>query len=94
MSKNDEFSKIPCEHIKLVDMDKNGNTTGCEECEKIRDKWVHLRVCLSCGKVGCCDNSKNKHATKHFKNTNHPMIRSYEPNEYWKWCYVDELLID
>ena len=54
------------------------------------DVWVHLRLCLSCGHVGCCDSSKNKHATKHFRATQHPIIRSLEPGEDWRWCYVDE----
>lgn len=94
MSKPYEDNIIQCEHISLVDLNKKGNTTGCEECEKLGDDWVHLRLCLTCGHVGCCDNSKNKHATKHFKNTNHPLIKSFEPNEAWKWCYVDKLFIE
>ena len=63
----------------------------CEECVKSGDTWVHLRLCLSCGHVGCCDSSKNKHATKHFKSSCHPLIRSIEPGESWVWCYVDEM---
>lgn len=63
---------------------------GCVDCLKTGDKWVHLRHCLTCGYVGCCDNSKNKHATKHFKNTKHPLIKSFEPGENWIWCFVDE----
>ena len=55
------------------------------------DSWVHLRLCLSCGHVGCCDSSKNKHATKHFHRTKHPIIQSFEPGEDWRWCYVDEI---
>jgi len=61
----------------------------CEECVKMGDRWVHLRMCLSCGHVGCCDSSKNKHATKHFHKTTHPLIRSIEPGERWVWCYKD-----
>ncbi len=64
---------------------------GCEECLKMGDTWVHLRLCMECGHVGCCDSSKNKHATKHFHSTKHPVIRSIEPGETWTWCYVDEL---
>jgi len=55
--------------------------------------WVHLRLCLSCGHVGCCDSSPNKHATKHFKVTEHPIIRSFEPGEDWEWCYVDQVMV-
>ena len=65
----------------------------CEECVKIGDTWMHLRMCLQCGKIGCCDNSPNRHATRHFEETGHPLIRSGEPYEEWKWCYVDELPI-
>jgi len=56
------------------------------------DTWVHLRLCEQCGHVGCCDDSKNKHATKHFRATQHPVIRSFQPDENWKWCYVDEAI--
>jgi diadenylate cyclase len=67
-------------------------TDGCEECLQAGDDWVHLRLCLTCGHVGCCDDSKNKHATAHFHLTNHPVIESLEPGENWRWCYVDEIL--
>jgi uncharacterized UBP type Zn finger protein len=63
---------------------------GCEECLKMGDKWVHLRRCMTCGKIGCCDNSKNKHATGHFKSEGHPCVQSVEKGESWVWCYVDE----
>jgi uncharacterized UBP type Zn finger protein len=69
-------------------------TKGCEECLKSGDSWVHLRLCLACGHVGCCDSSKNKHATKHFHATGHPVIRSFEPGERWAWCYVDEIAVE
>lgn len=65
---------------------------GCEECIKMGDTWVHLRECLVCGHVGCCDSSKNKHATKHFHSTKHPVMRSVEPAERWGWCYVDNAM--
>ena len=68
-------------------------TGGCEECLKLGDSWVHLRVCLTCGHVGCCDDSKNKHATAHFHGTGHPIIRSFEPNETWAYCYEDETML-
>jgi uncharacterized UBP type Zn finger protein len=81
-----------CGHLKQVNPKTEARTSGCEECEKIGDSWVALRLCLSYGHVGCCDSSKNKHGTKHFNSTGHPVIRSYEPGENWKWCYVDEIL--
>jgi uncharacterized UBP type Zn finger protein len=64
---------------------------GCEECLKIGSPWLHLRMCQICGKVGCCDSSPNRHATAHFHETGHPVIRSAEPSEDWSWCYVDEV---
>ena len=64
---------------------------GCEECLASGGRWLHLRLCLECAHVGCCDNSPNKHATKHFHDTGHPLIRSYEPGEDWWFCYVDDL---
>jgi uncharacterized UBP type Zn finger protein len=66
---------------------------GCEECLKSGDPWVHLRMCLICGHVGCCDNSINKHATAHYHATSHPIMRSIEPGESWMWCYVDEVML-
>jgi uncharacterized UBP type Zn finger protein len=63
----------------------------CEECSKIGASWYHLRMCLQCGKVGCCDNSENRHATAHFEESGHPLIRSAEPNEDWRWCYADQV---
>ena len=68
-------------------------TEGCEECLKMGDSWVHLRLCRTCGHVGCCNSSKNKHATKRFHATGHPVITSIEPGETWSWCYIDEVLI-
>ena len=63
----------------------------CEECVALGDSWVHLRTCLACGHVGCCDSSKNKHATKHFHATKHPIMKSAEPGENWGWCYIDQI---
>lgn len=65
---------------------------GCEECLKTGDRWVHLRMCQTCGHIGCCDSSPNKHATAHFESTGHPIVRSAEPGEEWSWCYADELM--
>ena len=67
---------------------------GCEECLKIGSRWVHLRLCRTCGHVGCCDSSKNKHATKHFHATKHPVVTSLEPGEDWSWCYIDEVMLE
>ena len=82
-----------CAHLDQV-QDVKPRTRGCEECLVKGDRWVHLRLCLSCGHVGCCDSSENKHATKHFRATGHPVIRSLEPGEDWGWCYVDEVGFD
>ncbi len=82
-----------CEHIKEA-KDLHPAERVCEECVKMGDRWVHLRMCLICGQVGCCDSSKNKHATKHFHSSHHPVMRSVEPGENWGWCYVDELEYD
>lgn len=84
-----------CGHLKQVDLAKDvGNTKGCAECEKIGSNWVHLQLCLTCGRVGCCDSSPNKHGTKHYHRTKHPIINSYEPGEFWKWCYLDQIFIE
>jgi uncharacterized UBP type Zn finger protein len=82
-----------CKHMKEI-KDVSPTANGCEECLKIGSAWVHLRLCLSCGHVGCCDSSKHKHATKHYHATKHPIIRSFEPGEDWKWCYVDNIELD
>jgi len=74
------------DHVKNV----KAHTRGCEECLKMGDTWVHLRLCLECGHVGCCDSSKNRHATAHFHGTRHPIVQSAERGEDWRWCYIDE----
>lgn len=78
-----------CKHLAQIKF-KSTDKHVCEECIKTGDSWVHLRLCMSCGHVGCCDSSVNKHATKHFRKIGHPLIRSIEPGESWVWCYVDE----
>jgi monovalent cation:H+ antiporter-2, CPA2 family len=85
-----------CAHLKQIGGKpvKPRTPNGCEECLKINSEWVHLRLCLSCGHVGCCDNSPNRHATKHFHKTNHPVIRSFEPGENWGYCYADDLFVE
>jgi Zn-finger in ubiquitin-hydrolases and other protein len=81
-----------CTHLSHIH-DVSPSADGCEECLRAGDTWVHLRICLECGHVGCCDDSKNTHATKHFLAKHHPSIQSFEPGEEWRWCYVDEILI-
>ncbi len=70
------------------------HSRGCEECLKIGQEWVHLRLCLECGHVGCCDSSIGQHATRHFHQTKHAIMRSLEPGETWGWCYVDEVMLE
>ena len=82
-----------CEHVREA-KDLQPAERVCEECVRMGDSWVHLRICLTCGYVGCCDSSKNKHATKHFDSSRHPMMRSIEPAEDWGWCFVDEIEYD
>jgi uncharacterized UBP type Zn finger protein len=66
---------------------------GCEDCLRTGGKWLHLRICLTCGHVGCCDDSPNRHATAHAHETEHPIVRSLEPGEDWSWCYVDHVFL-
>jgi uncharacterized UBP type Zn finger protein len=82
-----------CTHLDQIHQVTPSSINGCEECLAMGDTWVHLRECLTCGHVGCCDDSQNKHATQHFHITKHPIIRSIEPGEDWKWCYVDHILV-
>jgi uncharacterized UBP type Zn finger protein len=80
-----------CTHLdqaRVLQTDK----THCEDCMKRGDSWVHLRLCLTCGYVGCCDSSPNRHASRHFLATGHPLVRSIEPGENWIWCYRDEVV--
>jgi len=79
-----------CKHLDEMRVTKP-KAHVCEDCVKLGDTWVHLRLCLICGHVGCCDSSKNRHATKHYQKIGHPLIRSIEPGEHWVWCYVDEI---
>jgi len=81
-----------CTHLdQITVLELPEGVAGCEECLKTGDVWLHLRICLECGKVGCCDDSPNKHATAHAHESSHPLIRSLEPGEDWSWCYADEL---
>jgi uncharacterized UBP type Zn finger protein len=79
-----------CDHLAKI-REVTPSAKGCEKCLEMGDTWVHLRMCMVCGHVGCCDNSKNKHATGHFHETSHPIMRSFEPGESWMWCYPDKL---
>lgn len=78
-----------CTHLDTL-TDVSPSSTGCEDCLKTGGTWLNLRMCMSCGHIGCCDSSPNRHATAHFLATSHPVIRSYEPGQDWWWCYVDE----
>ncbi|MBO9669115.1 MAG: UBP-type zinc finger domain-containing protein [Sphingobium sp.] len=82
-----------CDHASTVN-DVIPQTLGCAECLAGGSWWVHLRLCRTCGHVGCCDDSPNRHATAHFHATGHPIIEGYDPPEGWGWCYVDEVEID
>jgi len=84
---------LSCVHVDTI-RPVTPSAPGCEECLQTGDRWLHLRLCLQCGHVGCCDNSPNRHATAHFHATAHPLIRSFEPGEHWLWCYVDELFME
>jgi uncharacterized UBP type Zn finger protein len=84
-----------CTHLDQVQLlELPDPVDGCEECLKTGGHWVHLRMCQTCGHVGCCDNSPGKHATAHNQETGHPIIRSAEPGETWSWCYSDELMME
>jgi hypothetical protein len=88
-----EGAAMECAHLDQI-RKVRPSAKGCEECLKIGSTWVHLRMCMECGHVGCCDSSPNKHATKHFHKTKHPIMRSIEPGESWGWCYIDEVEVD
>lgn len=79
-----------CSHLNQIKITQV-RTHVCEDCVLTGDTWVHLRSCLTCGRVGCCDSSPNRHASKHAHHTTHPLIRSAEPGEAWVWCYVDQM---
>ncbi|HEY3841830.1 MAG TPA: UBP-type zinc finger domain-containing protein [Acidimicrobiales bacterium] len=83
-----------CTHLDQIAEIEPQTPTGCTACLAIGGTWVHLRLCLTCGFVGCCDNSPNRHATRHFEDTDHPLIQSFERGEDWIWCYVDKLMME
>jgi uncharacterized UBP type Zn finger protein len=82
-----------CDHLDAIKVSppKPEEVEGCEECLKSGDRWVHLRTCLTCGKVGCCDSSPNQHASRHAREEGHPLVHSAEPGEDWSWCFIDEV---
>ncbi|MDQ6884746.1 MAG: UBP-type zinc finger domain-containing protein [Candidatus Dormibacteraeota bacterium] len=82
-----------CTHLDRI-MNPTPHSTGCEECLEIGATWVHLRLCETCGHVGCCDSSRHKHATKHFKASHHPVIKSFQPGEDWMYCYIDNVMLE
>ncbi|MFN2594917.1 MAG: UBP-type zinc finger domain-containing protein [Actinomycetota bacterium] len=83
-----------CTHLRDLHEVEPTTPDGCAECLEMGERWVHLRLCMSCGHVGCCDTSKNKHATKHFHATQHPVIQSFQPDEDWLYCFVDDLTVE
>jgi hypothetical protein len=83
---------VVCSHIESITVTElPDEISGCEDCLAIGGTWVHLRMCMSCGKIGCCDSSPNRHATRQAVESGHPIIRSAEPGETWSWCYVDNV---
>jgi uncharacterized UBP type Zn finger protein len=81
-----------CSHLDQIEVAAPETVAGCEDCLRIGATWVHLRACMTCGHVGCCDSSPNRHATKHATETEHPIVRSAEPGEDWLYCYPDNLM--
>jgi uncharacterized UBP type Zn finger protein len=82
-----------CSHLDMI-KPVRPRATGCEECLLTGSQWVHLRLCLTCGHVGCCDQSPGRHASKHAHTVGHPIIQSFEPGEDWIWCFVDEVYLE
>ncbi len=83
-----------CSHLdQVLITELPPSADGCVDCLQIGSPWLHLRICLECGHVGCCDDSPNRHATRHFRASGHPLIRSIEPGEEWTWCFVDEVAL-
>jgi CPA1 family monovalent cation:H+ antiporter len=86
-------SSDACEHLADAQSTPTPNTPdGCEECLQEGHRWVHLRICMACGHVGCCSSSPHQHSVRHFEETGHPVMRSFEPGEAWRWCFVDDLV--
>jgi hypothetical protein len=81
---------LACSHLDFISDEAVPVSTGCVECLELGARWLHLRRCVTCGHIGCCDSSPNKHASKHAAAVEHPIVQSFEPEEEWFWCYVDE----
>lgn len=84
---------VACTHIEMIG-DVEPTSPGCKECLETGDEWLHLRLCLTCGHVGCCDQSRNRHASRHWHSAHHPIIQSLEPGEDWVWCFEDEVYME
>ena len=84
---------LPCPHVTAIRRVVPRTPQGCEECLKIGSAWVHLRLCLTCGRVGCCDSSPNRHARRHAYTDAHPIVQSFQPGEDWRWCFFDETFV-
>jgi uncharacterized UBP type Zn finger protein len=84
---------MACTHRDMIEDVEPSTREGCEDCLAMGGRWVHLRLCLTCGHVGCCDSSPNRHATKHAASSDHPIVQSFEPGESWRWCYVDQVMV-
>lgn len=82
-----------CTHLDQIAVARPDSVAGCEDCLRTGDTWVHLRVCLSCGHVACCDSSPNRHATAHWRASGHPLVQSVEPGESWCWCHEDDVVV-
>jgi hypothetical protein len=82
-----------CSHLDR-DLDAAPSGTGCVECLATGGQWLHLRRCVECGHIGCCDSSPNRHATAHFAGVGHPLVQSFEPGEEWFWCYADDVAFE
>ena len=89
----EQADSLECRHLDQAH-EVHYTERVCPECVKLGDSWVHLRICMVCGHVGCCDSSKNKHATKHFKTSAHPIVKSIQAGEDWAWCYIDETYLE
>jgi len=82
-----------CNHLDQIREVSPSSLDGCSDCLDTGGQWVHLRLCLTCGRVGCCDSSPNRHASKHAAAGGHPLASSFEPGENWSWCYIDEVML-
>ena len=87
-----------CQHLSRFERERatpvHASSRGCKECLEAGDEWVHLRLCMTCGHVGCCDDSPNRHASKHARSSGHPVVASAEPGERWLYCYVDDAYME